>query len=148
MNTRYYQILDMLSWNPIVYLELNEWGAFRKLVYIILMQLTSGDWQNRAALRQGFLHHNALVRSLAPKEIFLDFQAKEGWGTLCRVLERPEPVTPFPAINSGNETAILTQKAYRATLLGKAKQRLPVIMAVLVVTVGWLHGECDERLRW
>jgi hypothetical protein len=141
MNSCYYQILDMLSWNPIVYLEPNEWGAFRKLVYIILLQLKSGDWQNRTALRQGFIDHNALVRSLVPKERFLDFQAEQGWGPLCQFLEKPEPASPFPKINAGNETANTVQMVYRALLLQKFKQALPVVVAVVAVLVaifGWV----------
>jgi hypothetical protein len=136
MNASYYQVLDMLSWNPIVYLDPNEWGAFRKLVIIILMHLIGGDWQNRTALRQGYLDHNAHVRTLVPKEKFLEFQVREGWGPLCRFLGHPEPDTPYPNVNTGDETARITQYLYRQALIRRAKRAAPALVAVLGVVVG------------
>jgi len=138
MNSCYYQILDMLSWNPIVYLEPNEWGAFRKLVYLILTQLTSGNWQDRTALRQGFLDHNARVRSLAPKDRFLDFEPGQGWGPLCQFLDKPEPAGPFPKTNEGNTTANILQMVYRAVLWRKAKRAAPAVAAFSVGILGWI----------
>jgi len=132
MESCYYRILSMLSWHPIVYIDRNGWGAFQKLVYIILTDLTSGDWRNRTALRRGFLKHNEGVRSLVPKERFLDFQVEQGWGPLCRFLEKPEPASPFPKTNEGTSIANATQMVCWAVFWQKLRQAVPTVVAMSV----------------
>ncbi|KAJ8061852.1 hypothetical protein OCU04_009644 [Sclerotinia nivalis] len=152
MESCYYQILDILSWNPIVYLEPNEWGAFRNLLYMILTHITQGDWKNRTALRQGFLEHNDLVRSLVPKEKLLEFQAGQGWVPLCQFLNKPKPSSPYPKTNEGNTTANLLRMYYRMVLLQKATKVLPIILAVSMVIMSWIawkmyfQGHVDSTL--
>jgi len=102
------------------------------------MLLTNGDWKNRSALRQGHLDRNAHVRSVVPKERFLEFQAEEGWGPLCRFLGVSEPDMLYPNINAGDWTAKLTQMVCQQILIRKAKKVMPVVGAVLVGVAGLL----------
>lgn len=44
------------------------------------------------------------IRDTVPPERLLVFEAKEGWGPLCRFLEVDEPTTPYPRVNSREET--------------------------------------------
>lgn len=114
------------------------------MIKMVLMHLTGGDWQNHVALRQGYLDHNAHVRTLVSKEKFLEFQVGEGWGPLCRFLGHPEPDIPYPNINAGDWTAKFTQVVYRQILIGKAKKALPIVVAVLVAIVGLIAWRMKE----
>jgi Sulfotransferase domain len=49
--------------------------------------------------REAYLRHNAHVRAVAPKDKFLEFNVKQGWGPLCEFLEVPVPKIPFPRVN-------------------------------------------------
>ena len=110
-------------WNPLIYYEpvrifttlqfqrylltasKDVWGEFGKLVQVVLTDLTSGNVQDRTALRRGFVRHNDHVRSVAPKHSFLDFQPSDGWGPLCAFLGKEVPSGPFPHINEGGKAA-------------------------------------------
>jgi len=46
--------------------------------------------------REFFRKHNEFVRSIAPKERFLEYEAKEGWKKLCMFLGKDIPQVPFP----------------------------------------------------
>jgi len=42
---------------------------------------------------------NAKVKALVPPERLLVFEAKDGWAPLCKFLQLPEPLTPYPNVN-------------------------------------------------
>jgi len=43
----YYQILKKPPWNPVVYLDPNGWGAFLKMMRMILVEISgSTDWKD------------------------------------------------------------------------------------------------------
>ncbi len=69
------------------------------------MELTSGDVQNRAALRRGYIMHNEHVRRTVPKDKLLDFQPADGWAPLCAFLGKQVPSGPFPHVNEGGKAA-------------------------------------------
>lgn len=54
----------------------------------------NGDFPSNG--HEQFREHNKLVRSLAPKDRFLEWDVKEGWGPLCAFLEKDIPAVPFP----------------------------------------------------
>jgi Sulfotransferase domain len=39
------------------------------------------------------------VRATVPAERLLVFEVRDGWGPLCRFLDRPVPPGPFPHLN-------------------------------------------------
>lgn len=47
--------------------------------------------------------HHALVMEKIPRERLLVFDVREGWGPLCRFLDKPVPKTPFPRVNSSSD---------------------------------------------
>jgi len=148
MESCYYQIIEKLPWNPVVYLEPNDWGSVLKLLRVILIEISgSTDWKDRAALRQGFLDHNEGLRSTVPKEKFLEFRVEEGWEPLCQFLGKPVPSGPFPRVNEGNASADLTFWGARVTLRNIFKQKvLPVLVAILAVVVGWISWRIMVRM--
>jgi hypothetical protein len=58
---------------------------------------------DRGAAIAAYERHNADVRARAPKQRLLEWNAKEGWGPLCRALGVPVPGEPFPHANSSEE---------------------------------------------
>ena len=98
---------------------------------MILTELTSGNVQDRAALRRGFLAHNEHVRKTVPKEKLLDFNPGDGWRPLCEFLGKDVPNGPFPRLNEGGKAA----DAVRLFIVLKLVQMsaLPVVF----VAVGW-----------
>jgi Sulfotransferase domain len=57
----------------------------------------------REALMKAFVAHNEAVKATIPPSQLLVYEVKEGWGPLCRFLDVPEPVDPFPRTNAREE---------------------------------------------
>lgn len=53
---------------------------------------------------------NDEVKQAVPKEKLLIMNVKEGWGPLCRFLEKEEPDWPFPRVNDAKEWAENAEK--------------------------------------
>lgn len=109
------------------------------------MHWTSGDPQNRDALRRGFVQHNEHIRFIVPKDKLLDFQVQEGWEPLCKFLGKPVPDEPFPHANEGRQVGddvriLLFVKA----LIGYA---VPIAFGVLSWAV-WRYGCTGGGLKY
>jgi len=52
------------------------------------------------------------VKKIVPPEQLLVFEAKQGWGPLCKFLDRPVPDKPFPHLND-RETMKANLKKFR-----------------------------------
>ncbi|MBI1259557.1 MAG: sulfotransferase family protein [Chloroflexi bacterium] len=57
------------------------------------------DWDDPAILMASYERFNADVRATAPKDRFLEWNAKEGWEPICKALNLPVPDVPFPWTN-------------------------------------------------
>jgi hypothetical protein len=84
--------------------------------------------------RQAYLKHNAHVRDISPKDKFLEFNVKEGWGPLCDFLEVPVPDTPFPRVNDTKQFHTYMAMAKREAFLNLLSS-VTAMMAFLVVLV-------------
>ena len=73
---------------------------------------TRGNWQDRAALRQGYLDHYAHVRSVVPKDRLLEFKSQDGWEPLCNFLGKDIPDEPYPRINDGKHVVKVHKMVY------------------------------------
>lgn len=62
---------------------------------------------DKQAVISAFEQWNAKVKATVPPERLLVFEAKDGWGPLCKFLGVPEPSTPYPNVN---DTAEFKQK--------------------------------------
>ncbi len=77
--------------------------------------------QGEAAAADFFRRWQEDVAATVPPERLLVFQAKEGWGPLCKFLGVPEPANPYPRVN---DTASMRSVIHKvkimsyATLLG------------------------------
>jgi hypothetical protein len=81
--------------------------AYTSCLELSLVKWTSGDWQNRRKLREGFIRHNEQVRSMVPKDNLLEFTPDMGWEPLCKYLGKPIPEEPYPYVNEGSHAADL-----------------------------------------
>jgi len=61
------------------------------------------DITNKDACIAAFNRHNEIARASAPKNRFIEWEAKDGWGPLCKALDLPIPDEPFPHVNSTDE---------------------------------------------
>lgn len=48
-----------------------------------------------------YVRHNDWVRSVVPAEKLLEFQPVQGWGPLCKFLDKPVPGVGYPRLNYG-----------------------------------------------
>jgi hypothetical protein len=67
--------------------------------------------------REEYLRHNAHVQAMAPKDKFLEFNIKQGWGPLCEFLEVPVPKTPFLRVNDTATFLDFMEDVNRETML-------------------------------
>jgi hypothetical protein len=69
-------------------------SAMRPLADKYQTLLWDGDFPKHG--KEFFGKHNEFVRSIAPKERFLEYEVKEGWEKLCAFLGKDVPEVPFP----------------------------------------------------
>ncbi|MBS0472693.1 MAG: sulfotransferase family protein [Proteobacteria bacterium] len=66
-------------------------------------QKTFNDDFSEANMIAVYERHNEEVKRVIPKERLLVFEAKDGWGPLCKFLGVPVPAEPYPSMNSTEE---------------------------------------------
>ena len=80
-------------------------GPYTQILNLILSFWTQGKPYDRAALREGFLAHYQHIRSVVPPSKLLEFRSEDGWGPLCKFLDKDVPEGPYPRSNEGSYTA-------------------------------------------
>jgi hypothetical protein len=70
---------------------------------IISTQTFGGPLTDKQAALAAYRRRTEEVRAAIPPERLLVFDVAEGWEPLCRFLDVPAPVTPFPRLNSTEE---------------------------------------------
>jgi hypothetical protein len=66
-------------------------------------QTFGGSMTDKEAALSAYRRRTDEVRATIPPERLLVFDVAEGWQPLCRFLDVPVPVTPFPHLNSTEE---------------------------------------------
>jgi hypothetical protein len=66
--------------------------------------------QAEPATRKHWDEHMKYLRSIVPEDRLVIFDVKEGWGPLCKVLEKKVPDVEFPRINDGKAIEELTKR--------------------------------------
>lgn len=84
------------STNP----RLDMWLRVTEAIHDDIM----GGSDDRADCIAAFNAHNRRVEEEIAKDRLLVFRVQEGWGPLCRFLERDAPDEPFPHLNEGADT--------------------------------------------
>lgn len=72
-----------------------------------------GHWAEFPTRGKDFYHqHNQKIRDLVKKENLLEFNAKQGWGPLCKFLGKEVPKEDFPHGNDRLQFAVDMKKLY------------------------------------
>jgi hypothetical protein len=66
-------------------------------------QTFGGPLTDKEAALAAYRRRTEEVRAAIPPERLLVFDVAEGWQPLCRFLDVPAPVAPFPRLNSTRE---------------------------------------------
>jgi len=72
----------------------SDTGVPFRLLDLEVEHAWGGDPERFGKVR--FREHNELVREIAPKERFLEYEVMQGWGPLCEFLEKSIPEAEFP----------------------------------------------------
>lgn len=79
-----------------------------------------------------------MVRSLVPKDNLLEYHITDGWGPLCRFLEKEVPAVAFPDGNDGDATGELIRQLVRSEAILAGKRLVVVLTAVSMLLLGSL----------
>lgn len=85
-----------------------------------------------------YREHYAMVRSMVPRENLLEYHITEGWGPLCRFLEKDVPAVAFPSGNDGDATGELIRELVRSEAILACKRSGVVLLAVAMLVLGFL----------
>ena len=69
-----------------------------------------------------FEQRNVEIQNAFPDDRLLTYEVRQGWEPLCAFLELPVPDTPFPHINSRDETAAMIESMMATS--GTIKERM------------------------
>ncbi|KAF5549687.1 hypothetical protein FPHYL_9587 [Fusarium phyllophilum] len=64
---------------------------------------TMTDFSDKSPARQAFHDHYELVKRIVPAERMLEFKVQEGWGPLCKFLDKEIPEEEFPKLNDSKQ---------------------------------------------
>jgi Sulfotransferase domain len=73
--------------------------AFAMISTLIWEGTFHGRFEDRAYAIEMFNQHNDEVRRKVPAERLVVHEVKDGWRPLAKMLDVPEPTTPFPRLN-------------------------------------------------
>ncbi|KAF3036816.1 hypothetical protein E8E12_006173 [Didymella heteroderae] len=74
--------------------------------------------------------HIAYLKRVVPEDQLFFFDVKDGWGPLCKILDKEVPDVPFPRVNDSKATEELAQK-----MVLKGLKRWAIIFTALAVGV-------------
>ncbi|ROT42619.1 hypothetical protein SODALDRAFT_19325 [Sodiomyces alkalinus F11] len=99
----------------------------------------------RARVRDVYAKHNAMIPKLVPEERLLRCQLGEGWGPLCKFLDKKVPDTTFPHANDAASFKKQVQGS-RTKLAWLALQRVAfwvsaiMVVGVMILLAGRMQG--------
>ncbi len=86
-----------------------EPSPFGELVRRTIWNTLDGRMGDREFMVSYFERRNEEIRAALPAERLLVYEVAQGWGPLCEFLDVPAPDTPFPRINTREETKQLLE---------------------------------------
>ena len=99
--------------------------------------------QNKEELQQNakiiYREQYELVRRVCPKERLLEFDLKEGWGSLCEFLGKNTPDVPFPRLNQGGSFTAKLQNFKKRSMLNVLRSLgyIVALVGVALSAVAW-----------
>ncbi|KAL4880596.1 NAD dependent epimerase/dehydratase [Aspergillus karnatakaensis] len=104
MERSFYTILNMKRWKVLEMIDTIWARPYLKLLRSFLQVWTNDRWEDRDRLVAGFEAHYTHVRlaAKARRRPVLEFRVQEGWGPLCKFLNKKQPDEAFPRVNEGD----------------------------------------------
>ena len=81
----------------------NPW---RDMVMATFENRFTTEINNKERCVEAFNEHNRMVKQRLDKDGLLEWHPKDGWDPICKALNLPIPVDPFPHVNSREEFTI------------------------------------------
>jgi hypothetical protein len=107
-------------WKVLHSLALTENHSFARMLSNVVWKPFCGgesSARDRDALLAAFRMHNEAVQTTVPPEKLLVFDVKNGWGDLCKFLDRPIPDAPFPRAWEAAEFKAMIQARKKKTII-------------------------------
>lgn len=113
-------------------------SKYLDLLKMAFTSWTSGNWQDRKRLREGYLHHYQKIRLQVPRERLLEFRSEDGWEPLCRFLGKSVPSEPYPYVNVGNDLFHMHYIVILVSVVKMATRGLLWLAPIAMVTLACL----------
>ncbi|KAF5713580.1 hypothetical protein FMUND_7820 [Fusarium mundagurra] len=101
---------------------------------------TMTDFSDKSPARQAFHDHYDLVKRIVPAERMLEFKVQEGWGPLCKFLDKEIPEEEFPKLNDSKQFVLAHSLMWWiafAKMVGKASFMTAVSGVVASIFAMW-----------
>jgi hypothetical protein len=82
------------------YAAIADSSPILKMFSTVLNARFTADTDDPETVKAAYERHNAHVRATAPAGRLVEWTPRDGWGPLCEALGVPEPVEPFPRLNT------------------------------------------------
>lgn len=128
--------------------RLPKFVAFKELTAIIrrmtgMPAVTKESFQNSESWINYYKRWNQEVIARVPRDRLLIWTVKDGWGPLCKFLNRPVPSQPFPHFNEGGKMASRMRVGVAIESVLELSSRrwfqLLFLFFVAVVIIYWLR---------
>ena len=103
----------------------------------------------RAVAKDAYRKHYELVRRVTPPERLLEFRLEDGWGPLCKILNKSVPDEPFPRTNEKeylNEKITIMMRKRGIKVIGGAMVYAASI-SVIVIAIWWYYPKQHQSQR-
>ncbi|CVL10637.1 uncharacterized protein FPRN_12769 [Fusarium proliferatum] len=107
------------------------WGFSKKVMT---------DFSDKSPARQAFHEHYDLVKKIAPAERMLEFKVQEGWGPLCKFLDKEIPEEEFPKLNDSKQFVLAHSLMWWiafAKMVGKASFMTAISGVIASIFAMW-----------
>ena len=133
---------------------MNVWSPFVRLVvrldsrFVGKLGGTAARWtegwfkahskqEMQEKARDKYKEHYAFVERVTPSKQLFKFKLEDGWGPLCKFLDKPIPDVGFPRVN---ESAALSEKIgliVRRGLKNALESSLKVLLPIAFTAIAW-----------
>ncbi|ENH75031.1 hypothetical protein FOC1_g10010415 [Fusarium oxysporum f. sp. cubense race 1] len=111
---------------------------------VIVTQRDVDSWlrnfSDKSPARQAFHDHYDVVKRIVPSERMLEFKVQEGWGPLCKFLDKEIPGEEFPKLNDSKQFVLAHSFMWWiafAKMVGKASFMTAVSGVIASVFAMW-----------
>ncbi|KAF4494596.1 hypothetical protein FAGAP_9286 [Fusarium agapanthi] len=101
---------------------------------------TMTDFSDKSPARQAFHDRYNLVKRTVPAESMLEFKVQEGWGPLCKFLDKEVPEEEFPKLNDSKQFVLVHSLMWWivfSKIVGKASFMTAILGVIAAIFAMW-----------